>query len=109
MNEWLTVITSPPGFTPTASSARCSATVQLETAQAYSASTSAANSFSKPATWGPCDSQPERIAACAASASSRPTKGRVIGIKTPSPLGPRPAAPPATSQRGPLSRRHVAL
>ena len=34
MYEWLTVITSSPGPTPTPSSARCSAVVQFDTAQA---------------------------------------------------------------------------
>ena len=49
MNEWLTVITSSPGPTPTASRARCSAVVQLETAQACGAPTAAANSRSNAA------------------------------------------------------------
>ena len=60
MNEWLAVITSSPGPTPTASSARCSAVVQLLTAQAWSAPTKAANSCSKAATSGPCVTQPEQ-------------------------------------------------
>jgi hypothetical protein len=34
MNEWLTVITSCPAPTPTPISARCSAVVQLDVAQA---------------------------------------------------------------------------
>ena len=34
MNEWLTVMTSSPARTPTASSPRCSAVVPLDTAQA---------------------------------------------------------------------------
>jgi hypothetical protein len=34
MKLWLTVMTSSPGTTPATSSARCSAVVQLETAQA---------------------------------------------------------------------------
>ena len=59
MNEWLTVTTSSPGPTPTASSARCSAVVQLETAQACGAPTAAANSRSKAATSGPCVTQPD--------------------------------------------------
>src|SRR5688572_24679306 len=37
MNEWLTVTTSSPGRTPAASSAKCSAVVQLETAHACGA------------------------------------------------------------------------
>ncbi len=39
MKEWLTVMTSSPGPTPTASSARCSAVVQFDTAQACGAPT----------------------------------------------------------------------
>ena len=39
MYEWLTVMTSSPGCTPAASSARCSAVVQLDTAQACGAPT----------------------------------------------------------------------
>ena len=39
MNEWLTVMTSSPGPTPSASSARCSAVVQFDTAQACGAPT----------------------------------------------------------------------
>ena len=53
MNEWLTVMTSSPGPTPTASSARCSAVVQFDTAQACGAPTNAANSRSNAATSGP--------------------------------------------------------
>ena len=67
MKVWLTVTTSSPAPTPRASSARCSAVVQFETAQAWSAPTSAANSASKAATCGPWVSQPERIVALAAS------------------------------------------
>ena len=61
MKEWLTVMTSSPGLTPTASSARCSAVVQFETAQACGAPTNAANSRSNAATSGPCVIQPERM------------------------------------------------
>ena len=39
MKVWLTVTTSSPGPTPTASSARCSAVVQFDTAQAWGAPT----------------------------------------------------------------------
>src|SRR5678816_4847117 len=62
MNEWLTVTTSSPGPTPTASSARCSAVVQLDTAQACGAPTAAANSRSNAATSGPCVTHPDKIA-----------------------------------------------
>ena len=85
MNEWLTVMTSSPGPTPAASSARCSAVVQLETAQACGAPTSAANSRSKAATSGPCVIQPLRIARRAASASASPITGLAIGIMRPPP------------------------
>src|SRR5207244_3058958 len=78
--EWLTVMTSSPGPTPTASRARCSAVVQLETAQACGAPTKAANSSSNAATCGPCVTQPDRIASRAAAASSSPRLGRAIGI-----------------------------
>jgi hypothetical protein len=53
MNEWLTVTTSSPGPTPAARSAKCSAVVQFDTAQASVAPTYSANSFSKAATSGP--------------------------------------------------------
>ena len=78
--EWLTVTTSSPGSTPNASSARCSAVVQLDTAQAWAAPTAAANSCSKAATSGPCVTQPERIARRAASASRSSIHGRATGI-----------------------------
>ena len=80
MNEWLTVITSSPTPTPSASSARCSAVVQLDTAHACSAPTAAANSRSNAATSGPCVTQPERIARRAASASRSSIQGRATGI-----------------------------
>src|SRR6185503_2478260 len=108
MNEWLTVMTSSPGPTPTARSARCSAVVQLETAQACGAPTAAANSRSKAATSGPCVTHPDKIARRAASASCSSSQGRATGIGTvvlvtpdltPAPSyggSPAPAAPPAS-------------
>src|SRR6478735_1664469 len=80
MNEWLTVMTSSPALTPTAFRARCSAVVQLETAQACAAPTKAANSLSKAATSGPCVTHPDRITRRAASASSSPRTGLATGI-----------------------------
>src|SRR5512144_146519 len=74
-------MTSSPGPTPTASSARCRAVVQLETAQAYGAPTAAANSFSKAATSGPCVTHPERMGRRAASASASPITGLMMGMK----------------------------
>src|SRR6187402_641582 len=104
MNEWLTVTTSSPGPTPRATSARCSAVVQLDTAQACGAPTAAANSRSKAATSGPCVTQPERIARRAASASRSSSQGRATGISE-RPLtavfGTPPGVPSAT-----LLRRH---
>ena len=46
INEWLTVITTSPGLTPTARRAICKAAVQLETAQANSEPTYDAKAFS---------------------------------------------------------------
>src|SRR5690349_21756143 len=80
MNEWLTVMTSSPAPTPTARSARCSAVVQLETAQAYGAPTATANSRSNAATSGPCVTHPDKIARRAASASRSSSQGRATGI-----------------------------
>src|SRR5947209_7999737 len=75
MNEWLTVTTSSSAPTPSACKARCSAVVQLDTAQACGAPTDRANSSSKAATSGPCVTQPDRIARRAAAASSSPNVG----------------------------------
>src|SRR6185312_17553269 len=80
MNEWLTVITASPAPTTTASSARCSAVVQLETAHAYGAPTATANSRSKAATSGPCVTHPDKMARRAASASRSSSQGRATGI-----------------------------
>src|SRR5215510_4609823 len=80
MNEWLTVITSSSASTPTARSARCSAVVQFETAQANGAPTNAANSRSKAATSGPCVSHPDDRGRRMASNSACPSDGRATGI-----------------------------
>ena len=86
--EWLTVTTSSPGPTPTARSARWSAVVQLDTAQACAVPTAGANSSSKAATSGPCVTQPDRIARRAASASRLVrAAGAAIGISGSAPLG----------------------
>src|SRR3954453_19838845 len=79
--EWLTVITSSPGRTPTASSARWRAVVPLETAHACVAPTNSANSRSKAATSGPCVTQPDKIALPAAETSCSPRCGRATGTK----------------------------
>jgi hypothetical protein len=96
MKEWLTVTTSSPLATPLATSARCSAVVQLDTAQACAAPTAAANSRSKAATSGPCVTQPERMARRAASASRSSIHGRATGIIA-SVCVIAPRAPRATS------------
>ena len=79
IKEWLTVITSSPGLTPTVRRARCKAVVQLETAQAYPAPTYAANSLSKEATFGPWVTQPEAITRPAACVSCSFSQGLAIG------------------------------
>ena len=79
MNEWLTVMTSSPAATPTARSARCSAVVQFDTAQACGAPMYSANSCSNAATSGPCVSQPEASGRCTARISLSPMTGRAIG------------------------------
>src|SRR6516164_899824 len=68
-------MTSSPGRTPTASSARCKAVVPLETAHACRAPTKAATS-------GPCVTQPERIALSAAETSSAPRCGSATGTNS---------------------------
>src|SRR5262245_33278843 len=104
MNEWLTVMTSSPGPTPRAKSARCRAMVQFETAQACGAPTKRANSRSKADTSGPCVTQLERKTAATAPASSSPIEGFISGISTSATplmthgfgagLAPRPPADP---------------
>src|SRR5262245_4503666 len=112
MNEWLTVITSSPEPTPTARSARCSAVVQFETAQAKAAPTKTANSRSKAATSGPWVSQPEVNGRRTASSSACPTDGRatgIIGIRVSASCTGHPfplAAPPGDDLRESLVERH---
>src|SRR5678815_2318516 len=80
MKEWLTVTTSSPGPTPSASSARCNAVVQLETAHACDAPTASANSCSNAATSGPCVTHPDKMARRAAAASCSSIHGRATGM-----------------------------
>ena len=75
-------ITSSPGPTPAATSARCSAVVQFETTIAWRAPVYAASASSNSCTRRPWVSQPERTASAAAAASSSPTTGFVIGMRT---------------------------
>jgi hypothetical protein len=93
MYEWLTVITWSPGPTPTASSARWSAVVQLDTAHACGAPTNAANSPSKAATSGPWVTQPLRMTRRAAATSCSSITGLMIGIM------PRRPGASATTRR----------
>src|SRR3954468_7397557 len=86
INEWLAVMTSSPGEIFNAVKARCKAVVQLDTAHAKGALTSAANSRSKAATCGPCETQPDSTASRAASASSSSSTGIAIGITKRPPL-----------------------
>src|SRR3954453_1000274 len=69
------VITSSPGRTPTASSARWSAAVPDATASTCFASRYSAARRSSSAARGPVVSQPERIVSATASISSSPTAG----------------------------------
>src|SRR4051795_5872710 len=112
MNEWLAVMTSSPGEISKAVSARCKAVVQLDTAHAKGALTSAANSRSNAATCGPCETQPDSTAFRAASASSLARTGIAIGITRRPPLVCGPArtirVQPATIPRAhavPVPRR----
>lgn len=73
-------MTTSPGRTPTARSARWRAVVQLETAQAYGDPTYKAKSSSNCLTFGPCVSHPEEITSIAAAVSSAPRHGLAIGI-----------------------------
>src|SRR5262249_34631639 len=79
MKEWLTVITSSPSPTPAASSARCSAVVQVDTAHAGLAPAGLANSVSNAATSGPWADQPDGMTRAAAADSASPTSGFAIG------------------------------
>ena len=69
------VITSSPGPTPSATSARWSAAVPDVTASACFASTYSANRRSSSAVRGPVVSQPERSVSATASISSSPIAG----------------------------------
>ena len=69
------VITSSPGPTPTASSARCSAAVPDATASTWSAWTYSAKRRSSSAARGPVVNQPERRVSATASISSSPIAG----------------------------------
>ena len=69
------VITSSPGPTPSATSARCIAAVPDATASACFAPTYSAKRRSSSAARGPVVSQPERIASATAATSSSPTAG----------------------------------
>src|SRR5207302_1710452 len=102
-------------LTPTASNARCSAVVQLATAQACGAPTRAANSRSNAATSGPCVTQPLRITRRAASASASSITGFMIGMmvefmselrRAPAPGGHVPVVDDLGLQQ--LPGRHVA-
>src|SRR6186713_1754297 len=69
------VITSSPGPTPTASSARCKAAVPEATASTCSASTNSAKRRSSSAAFGPVVSQPDRRVSATAAISSSPIAG----------------------------------
>ena len=69
------VITSSPGPTPSASSARCIAAVPEDTASTCSASRYAAARSSSCAALGPVVSQPELSVSATAAISSSPTAG----------------------------------
>ena len=73
------VITSSPGPTPTASSARCSAAVHELTAIACLACAQAANSCSNSRTFCPVVSHPERRQVSTPSISSSPINGAANG------------------------------
>src|SRR3954453_4467254 len=88
MNQLLAVITSSPGEISKAVSARCKAVVQLDTAHAKGALTSAAHSRSNAATCDPRETPPDSTAVRAASASSLATTGIAIGITRRPPLVP---------------------
>src|SRR5918999_3145281 len=69
------VITSSPGPTPSATSARCMAAVPEETASACSAPMYSAKRRSSSAAFGPLVSHPDRIVSATAAISSSPTAG----------------------------------
>ena len=69
------VITSSPGPTPSATSARCIAAVPDATASTCSASSTSAARRSSSAVFGPVVSQPERSVSATAAISSSPIAG----------------------------------
>ena len=73
------VITSSPGRTPTASSARCSAAVQDVTARACRQPRKPANASSNASARGPVVSQPDRRHSTTAAISSSPSMGTAKG------------------------------
>ena len=73
-------ITSSPGFSPSAATARCNAVVHELAAAAWAAPVYAENICSNFATAGPCTTQPLFNVWSTARVSSSPKKGFVIGI-----------------------------
>src|SRR5712691_2361948 len=80
MNEYDGQITSPPGPTPLATSARCSAVVHDVVATPWAAPARAATSDSNSATLGPWLTQPLLRTSATARASASPNSGLVSGI-----------------------------
>src|SRR5438067_12626426 len=80
MKEYDGQITSSPGPTPLATSARCSAVVHDVVATPYATPMRAATSVSNSATFGPWLTQPLLRTPATARASSSPNSGRVNGI-----------------------------
>ena len=72
-------MTSSPGPTPIAASARWSAVVQEVVARACGTPWRAANASSNSATFGPWVSQPDSSGPRSASSSSSPSDGEAIG------------------------------
>ena len=92
------VITSSPGSTPSATSARCIAAVPDATASTCFASRYSAIRSSSNAAFGPVVSQPERSVSATASISSSPIAGgwKPSGVSRLTPLAAfrsRPAEP----------------
>ena len=106
--QWLTVTTSSPGPTPAASSARCRAVVQFETAQAWGAPTKRRELGLERGDLRPLR-QPAALhhGGDAAAPPPSPSQGRAIGIMPPAPPGRRRRhgwrATSATSSRSPCS------
>ncbi len=82
MKEYDGQITSSPGPTPVASSARWSAVVHDVVATAWAAPTRAATTRSNSATFGPCVTQPLESTSATARASASPNSRRVSGMLT---------------------------